>query len=188
MLLNIQEHSRAAFLWSQGCKMHRPLGAASAGVCAAWLTELAQTVILKDFSSWLADCFTFRSLNKQEIKRTSNKATLLYCSAGKLSVSLWGMGVPAPVSPWMWPASPQSSSSFYLWLWKDFLFSQHGEPCSSTAWKPGHYLIQNISRKKREWQRLNERHTASNALVDRDGVGGEAIFIILTKKKKKDSK
>lgn len=163
----------------------QPLGAASASVCATRLTELAQPAILKDFASWLADCFTFRSLNKQEMKRTSNKATLLYCSAGKLSVSLWGMEVPAPVSSWMWAAPPQPSSPFYLWLWKGFLFSQHGEPCSSAAWKPGHHLIQNISRKKREWQRVNERLTASIAPVDRDGMGGEQFSSYW---QKKDSK
>lgn len=146
-------------LGTRGAKDARHTGplAASVSVCAAQLTQLDPVYnserIFSFFLVCLAGCFTFRSLNKQEIKRTSNKwqteLHILPHSAGKLSVSLWGMGVPASVPPWTRPTSSQPFP-FILRLWKNFLFNQHGEPFSSAPWKPDHYLTENIRGKKRE--------------------------------------
>lgn len=59
-------------------KGHETLGSFWVSVCAVQLTQLGPTYNSEQivfFFPWLAGCFTFRSLNKQEIKRTSNKTT-----------------------------------------------------------------------------------------------------------------
>lgn len=81
--------------------------AISVSVCAVQLTQLGPVYSSERifFSlGWSAGCFTFRSLNKQEMKRTSNKMTNRAPHITPLSweaqcESLWGVGVPAVVHP-----------------------------------------------------------------------------------------
>lgn len=87
-----------------------PFGNLGQSLCSPAYTAGPRLQFWKDFLffyfflGWSAGCFTFRSLNKQEIKRTSNKManraphiTLLSWEAQ--CESFWGVGVPGVAHP-----------------------------------------------------------------------------------------
>ena len=75
--------------------------AISVGVCAVQFTQLGPIYNSESIFfplGWSAGCFTFRSLTKQEIKRTSNKTTnraphITLLSWEAQCEALWGVGV-----------------------------------------------------------------------------------------------
>lgn len=85
--------------------------AISVSICAVQLTQLGPIYNSERVGfpptpppDWSAGCFTFRVLNKQEIKRTSNKTTnraphIIPLSWEAQCESLWGVGVPGVVHP-----------------------------------------------------------------------------------------